>query len=319
MGSVLVSSLNYYILLTRCVGQANSEQPIPRVRSRSPQPTFPPDADLSRQLHANTSDADSFPPPPTAAAGRQRSRYSRVDSRPLHELEGILESFAYNKNSGNAPPSTHGSQSLRTLSVSSQFTVAPLTIKRNPSQVSQSSSHPMPDWNDRRVTAPYAGRESMYTEGGDLGGSVAFNGHPPSPPPLPSHPPSSSRRNPSLHSRSNSQANRSQRIYDSSDREEMTPSPMETHVVRRVSLKRGADVPVRLHREGSSGDQHQRSVGQQQQQQQEHQQSQRRQNYHQDDVPRTDSRGFIPLAAMSTLEPGSYRSATESMYGMYDD
>lgn len=311
MGSVLVSSSPYEIVLMMCVGQANSDQPIPRAASRSPQPTFPPDADLSRQLYANTIDMNSFPPPPPSiAAGGQRSRYSRVDSRPLHELEGILESFAYNKNSSSAPPSTHGSQSQRTVSVSSQFTVAPLTIKRNPSQASQSTSHPMPDRNRRPVTNPYAGRESVYTDGGDLGGLVAFNGHPTSPPPLPSHSPATNRRTPSLHSRNNSQANRSQRVYDSSEREELTPSPMETHVVRRVSLKRGADTPVRLHREGSSSDQHQRSKGQQQQ---------RRPDYPQDDVPRTDSRGFIPLAAMSTLEPGSYRSATESMYGMYYD
>lgn len=129
------------------------------------------------------------------------------------------------------------------------------------------------------------------------------------------------------------------------------PSPVLTQVVRKISLGRSAQAPVRLKREDSLRDRRRptpaehelfsemrldsptSSAGSQAPSFDHHS--------HGGSSPSTtpttprdqqfspsfgkqhgepDSRGFVPLAAM-TLDPGAhhYRSATESMYAMYDN
>ncbi|KAK4704892.1 solute carrier family 35 (UDP-sugar transporter), member A1/2/3, partial [Phenoliferia sp. Uapishka_3] len=210
--------------------------------------------------------SQSSPPPAT-----------RVDSKPLRELEDILHSFA-NSQRGTLPPIPDG-DSFRTSTASSYGpSIAPLTLHRNPpaadtrhlpisessDSLSPSSALPVNHRPHYEVNHPL----SIYSTAGDIGELPSARDDSPArhrsplkplqncdavPPALIPAPPALFRSDSHGQSRIddhplNRDSHASSTLSDLDDFP--SPNPAETHVVRKVSITR-TGAPVRLDREES--------------------------------------------------------------------
>lgn len=330
----------------------NPDRPAART---PPVPTLavPPRRGASKQASPSSSPAlsspptvDTFPPPSRSPPLRRapESRYSRVDSRPLHELEDILDSFAYNSRGEPLLP-------VPDSTTSNAPVVAPLSINRQRDPLTEGSP-PSSSPRSRQQSLGLAKHievnrypASIHSAAGELGESSQPNSpvRPRTPPRAGTGPTANTLlRTPPSIVRSDSKGHHAlSSIYGSggsSDRGDDLPSPGLTQVVRKISLSRSSKAPVRLNTEESLRDRrlfsemrldsptssagsHAPSF--------DHSPATTPTTLRDQHFPssfakqhgvETDERGFVPLAAMS-VDPGaqSYRSATESMYAMYDD
>lgn len=218
------------------------------------------------------SDTGSFPPQARSAFAstsdytrREAPRYSsRVDSKPLRELEDILDSFADGPRR-TQPPLPADASSVRSNSVRSAVShqVTPLQYGRAQQPAgsggmiassSSSSSLSAPGMPFGRYTAQH---DSFHSHSGFIGSNspiASRSGAPLGSPPLSSlssssdltldHPLAAPPSRHKLFNPSNASSNLS-----SSD--EAPPSPAVTQVVRKISIKKDNDAPVRLVRNGS--------------------------------------------------------------------
>lgn len=327
---------------------------------------------------SSPAESASFPPQSRSAFAaseditRRQPRYSsRVDSKPLRELEDILDSFADDPRRTTQPPLPADDSSLRSASVHSAMSnTSPLQYPRAPGSGMVASSSSSSSLFAPGV--PYGSyalnhhHNSFHSSAGDIGNTSPVksrSGAPLSSPPLSTlssssdlaadHPlaaPSRHIFNPST----------SSSVFSSAD-EASSPVVATTQMVRKISIKKDNDAPVRLTRNASL--QHHQQHQQQQQQQlgasrpTNFATPAERDLYSQmmfDGSPRSgdgvpsasnsstttpttplssppiggqqrqkdpvvvgDHHGFAPLSSHNL--DVSYRSATLSIYGLYDD
>lgn len=223
------------------------------------------------------SNTDSFPPRPHGQEAALPPEGPRVDSKPLRELEDILDSFAINALHRQTLPPIPDDESLRdSITSSAAPSVAPLALNRSPrSPVPQIPSSPSIDTLSPDVTesflayrqaSPYemSHSVSVYSHAGDIGELPADS--PPVPtPPLPVGGLAAILQAPAPAIFRSDSTGRTplgggvrKAGYRSGDSDSTTlseladfPSPTATatHFVRKVSIKQ--ENPVRLTREES--------------------------------------------------------------------